>query len=214
MNSVPKGQKVVIGADFTGHVGKGNSGEEEVMGRYGVKERNEEGQRIMDFAKRMYTAVVNTYFKKREEHRMTYKSGGRCTQVDYILCRRVDLKEIEDCKVVAGESVVKQHRMVVCRMALEIKKRKRVRAEPRINWWKLKKEDCKVEFREEVREALGGSEELPDSWETTADVVRVTARRVLGVTFRMRKEEKETWRWNEEDTGEYTGEEDGKEEEG
>ncbi|XP_051780695.1 craniofacial development protein 2-like [Erpetoichthys calabaricus] len=103
MNSVPKGQKVVIGADFNGHVGEGNSGDEEVMGRYGVKERNEEGQRIVDFAKWMDMAVVNMYFKKREEHTVTYKSGGRCTQVDYILCRRVDLKEIEDCKVVAGE---------------------------------------------------------------------------------------------------------------
>ncbi|XP_051789178.1 uncharacterized protein LOC127529475 [Erpetoichthys calabaricus] len=193
MNSVPKGQKVVIGADFSGHVGEGNSGDEEVMGRYGVKERNEEGQGIVDFAKRMDMAVVNMYFKKREEHRVTYKSGGRCTQVDYILCKRVDLKEIKDCKVVAGECVVKQHRMVVCRMTLEIKKRKRVRAEPRIKWWKLKKEDCKVEFREEVRQALGGSEELPDSWETTADEVRVTARRVLSVTSGKMKEEKETW---------------------
>ncbi|XP_051782811.1 uncharacterized protein LOC127527635 [Erpetoichthys calabaricus] len=168
------------------------------MGRYGVKERNEEGQRIVDFAKRMDMAFVNTYFKKREEHRVTYKSGGRCTQVDYILCRRVNLKEIEDCKVVAGEIVVKQHRMVVCRMTLEIKKGKRVRAEPRIKWWKLKREDCKVEFREEVRQALGGSEELPDSWETTADVVRVTARRMLGVTSGKMNEEKETWWWNEE----------------
>ncbi|XP_051775660.1 craniofacial development protein 2-like [Erpetoichthys calabaricus] len=86
MNSVPKGQKVVIGEDFNGHVGEGNRGDEEVMGRYGVKERNEEGQRIVDFAKRMDMAVVNTYFKMREKHRVTYKSGGRCTQVDYILC--------------------------------------------------------------------------------------------------------------------------------
>ncbi|XP_051784793.1 uncharacterized protein LOC127528352 [Erpetoichthys calabaricus] len=146
----------------------------------------------------MDMAVMNTYFKKREEHSVTYKSGGRCTQVDYILCRRVNLKETEDCKVVAGESAVKQHRMVVCRMTLEIKKRKRVRPEPRIKWWKLKNEDCKVEFREKVRQALGGSEELPNSWETTADVVRVTARRVLGVTSGQRKEEKETWWWNGE----------------
>ncbi|KAK3539824.1 hypothetical protein QTP70_013337 [Hemibagrus guttatus] len=55
-------------------------GDEEVMGKFGVKERNLEGQRVVDFAKRMDMAVVNTYFQKREEHRVTYKSGGRSTQ--------------------------------------------------------------------------------------------------------------------------------------
>ncbi|KAJ8369492.1 hypothetical protein SKAU_G00095200 [Synaphobranchus kaupii] len=82
VESVPARERVVIGADFNGHVGEGNKGDEEVMGRYGVKERNVEGQMVVDFAKRMGMAVVNTYFMKREEHRITYKSGGRCTQVD------------------------------------------------------------------------------------------------------------------------------------
>ena len=75
----------------------------------------------MDFATGM--AVVNTYFKKREEHRVAYKSGGRSTQMYYILCRRAYLKEIGDCKVIAGDNVAKQHRLLVCRMTLETKKR-------------------------------------------------------------------------------------------
>ncbi|KAK3507855.1 hypothetical protein QTP70_001701 [Hemibagrus guttatus] len=77
MESIPTGERVVIGADFNGHVGEGNTGDEEVMGKFGVKERNLEGQMVVDFAKRMHMAVVNTYFQKREEHRVTYKSGGR-----------------------------------------------------------------------------------------------------------------------------------------
>ncbi|KAK3558928.1 hypothetical protein QTP86_000005 [Hemibagrus guttatus] len=40
-----------------------------------TEERNLEGQMVVDFAKRMDMAVVNTYFQKREEHRVTYKSG-------------------------------------------------------------------------------------------------------------------------------------------
>ncbi|KAK3522434.1 hypothetical protein QTP86_010804 [Hemibagrus guttatus] len=84
MESIPTGERVVIGADFNGHVGEGNRGDEEVMGKFGVKERNLEGQMVVDFAKRMDMVVVNTYFQKREEHRVTYKSGGRRTQVDYI----------------------------------------------------------------------------------------------------------------------------------
>ncbi|KAK3543539.1 hypothetical protein QTP70_023870, partial [Hemibagrus guttatus] len=76
MESIPTGERVVIGADFSGHVGEGNTGDEEVMGKFGVKERNLEGQMIVDFAKRMDVAVVKTYFQKREEHRVKVEAGS------------------------------------------------------------------------------------------------------------------------------------------
>ncbi|KAK3544182.1 hypothetical protein QTP86_006029 [Hemibagrus guttatus] len=198
MESIPTGERVVIGADFNGHVGEGNTGDEEVMGKFGVKERNLEGQMVVDFAKRMDMGVVNTYFQKREEHRVTYKSGGRSTQVDYILCRRGNLKEISDCKVVVGESVARQHRMVVCRMTLMVCKKNRSEIEKKTKWWKLKKEECCEEFRQKLRQALGGQVLLPDDWEITAEVIRETGRKVLGVSSGRRKEDKETWWWNEE----------------
>ena len=96
---------------------------------------------MVDFATRMEMAVVNTYFKKREEHWVTYKSGGRSTQVDYIICRRAYMKDIGDGKVIAGDNVAKQHRLLVCKMTLETRKRNTTKAEPRAKWWKLKKED-------------------------------------------------------------------------
>ncbi|KAK3510489.1 hypothetical protein QTP70_009154 [Hemibagrus guttatus] len=48
------------------YIGEGNTGDEEVTGKFVVKERNLEGQMIVDFAKRMDMAVVNTY-KSGEE---------------------------------------------------------------------------------------------------------------------------------------------------
>ncbi|KAK3559367.1 hypothetical protein QTP86_012778 [Hemibagrus guttatus] len=158
MESIPTGERVVIGADFNGHVGEGNTGDEEVMGKFGVKERNLEGQMVVDFAKRMDMAVVNTYFQKREEHTVTYKSGGRRTQT----------------------------------------KRSNIEIEKKTKWWKLKKEECCEEFRQKLRQALGGQVVLPDDWETTAEVIRETGRKVLGVSSGRRKEDKETWWWNEE----------------
>ena len=57
------------------------------MGRFGIQDRNAEGQMVVDFAKRMEMAVVNIFFQKRQEHKVIYKSGDQSTQVDYILSR-------------------------------------------------------------------------------------------------------------------------------
>ncbi|KAK3512760.1 hypothetical protein QTP70_025119 [Hemibagrus guttatus] len=77
-------------------------------------------------------------------------------------------------------------------------KKKRSEIEKKTKWWKLKKEECCEEFRQNLRQALGGQVVLPDDWETTAEVIRETGRKVLGVSSGRRKEDKETWWWNEE----------------
>ena len=153
---------------------------------------------VVDFAKRMDLAIVNTYFKKKDEHRMTYKNGGKSTQVDYVMFRRRNLKEMYDWKEIVNECVAKQHRMVVCKMALMVKKKKAEKVKPKIRWWKLKKTSCQEAFRREVTRILGGKDELPDEWNKTAEMLRKTAETVLGVTFGTRKGDRETWWWNEE----------------
>ena len=129
----------------------------------------------------MDLAIVNTYFKKKDEHRVTYKSGGKSTQVDYVMCRRRNLKKMYDCKVIVNECVAKQHRMVVCKMALMVKKKKSEKVKPKISWWKLKETSCQEVFRQEVTRTLGGEDGLPDEWNKTAKkMLRKTAETVLG----------------------------------
>lgn len=82
------------------------------------------GQMLVDFVKRMGIAMMSISLKQR----VTYKIGERCAQVDYILCRRCNLKAIQDCKVVSGEN-------------MEIIKRKQVKVEARAKLWKLKKDN-------------------------------------------------------------------------
>ena len=61
IKSISKEERIVLSADLNGHVGEGNIGDEEIMGRYSAGMRNKEGSTIVDFGKR---AIVNTYFKK------------------------------------------------------------------------------------------------------------------------------------------------------
>ncbi|KAK3531798.1 hypothetical protein QTP70_029738, partial [Hemibagrus guttatus] len=80
--------------------------------------------------------------------------------------------------------------------------------------WSIIKVSCELEEKErfwseldevmesipiqKLRQALSGQVVLPDDWETTAEVIRETGRKVLGVSSGRRKEDKETWWWNEE----------------
>ncbi|KAK3522429.1 hypothetical protein QTP86_010639 [Hemibagrus guttatus] len=107
MENIPTGERVVIGADFNGHVGEGNRGDEEDdfdgLQKQEVKDRDREENQVVEAEK-----------------------GGK------------------------------------------------------------------------LRQALGGQVVLPDDWETTAEVIRETGRKVLGVSSGRRKEDKETRWWNEE----------------
>ena len=183
IESISKEESIVLGADLNGHVGKGNIGDEEIIGRHAAGTRNKEGSMVVDFTKRKDLAIVNTYFKNKDEHRVRYKSEGKSTQVDYVMCRRRNLKEMYDCKVILNECVTKQHRMVICKMALMVKKKKAEKVKPKIRWWKLKETSCQEAFRQEVTRILGSRDGLPDEWDKTAEMLRKTAETVLGVTF-------------------------------
>ena len=77
IESVSKKERIVHGADLNGHVGEGNTRDEEIMRRYGAGTRNKEGSMVVNFGKRMDLAIVNTYFKNKDEQRVTYKMGEK-----------------------------------------------------------------------------------------------------------------------------------------
>ena len=61
-----------VGGDFIGHCGRNNSGKEETIGKYGVGESNEAGDKCVAFAMSHNMRVVNTYIEKAERHKITY----------------------------------------------------------------------------------------------------------------------------------------------
>ena len=73
IESVIKKKRIVLGVNLNGHVGEGNIADEEIMGKYSAGMRNKEESMVVDFAKRMDLAIVNTYFKKKDKHRVMYK---------------------------------------------------------------------------------------------------------------------------------------------
>ena len=77
-----------MAGDLNGHVGRDRDGYEGVHGGHGLGVRNEEGIKIMDFAIAYQMRLMNTYYTKRENHLVTYNSGGRRSQIDFIMLRK------------------------------------------------------------------------------------------------------------------------------
>ena len=65
IESISKQERIILGADQNGHVGRGNIGCEEIMGRYRTGTKNKKELMVVYFAKRMDLAILNTYFKKK-----------------------------------------------------------------------------------------------------------------------------------------------------
>ena len=51
-------------------------------------ENKQEGDNILEFTQAYDLALGNSFFKKREEHYLTYMSGTNRTMIDYILVMR------------------------------------------------------------------------------------------------------------------------------
>ena len=51
---------------------------------------------------------------KPESHLVTYQSSNSCTQVDYILTRCSDLKQVQNVKVIGDEECVTQTKLLIC----------------------------------------------------------------------------------------------------
>ena len=166
VEKMPKNERIVVGADLNGHVVEGNNGDEECMGRHGLGKRKNEGQAAVDFAKRMKLAITNTYFVKKPAHRVTYNSGGRSLQLEYITVRRRKIKEVVDTKVIVNESVAKQHRIIVSAIIIWTKAPKPVK---RIKWWKLK--DLKVKNKFKMKVIKSGILGAKEDWQRVAEMI-------------------------------------------
>lgn len=198
---VPGTERLYVCGDLNGHVGGRESEEYEVHGGYGYGTRNDEGLMIVEHAKAFDLRIVNTFYKKKDQHLVTYQSGGNRTQIDYVLCRRRFRKEIRDCKVINGESVTSQHRLLVVDLNIESGRRVQCkkRTEKKIKWWRLKEVNVREEFRNKVLDSVVERENVEEWWDVNSKIIREIGVKIVGKTSgKGLPVDKETWWWNEE----------------
>ena len=118
---------------FKGYVGDHSAGFEGVHGGSGYGMRNQDGLRILDFCVPNKLVITNTFFRKNKSRLVTFLSEGNHTQIDFILVRRAQIKNIKDTKVISSEECITQHKLLAWDLVVSAKPVKPNRIPPRRN---------------------------------------------------------------------------------
>lgn len=212
INKIPDDEQVLLAGDLNGHVGSLNGGEKRWHGGFGLGVRNAPGEEIMTCAKAHNLVILNTCFRKDDEHLVTYSSGGNETQIDYHMCSSRLKKRAKDCKVIIGEPLTTQHRLLLTEFRVQDPGRKKdtaVRVE-KIKWFKLKEpesesyrsmmnellEDCVAAVEDQVKQEDNMTAD--EIWDAFMDGCKLKAREHLGVSKGRLHIGKEAWFWNDD----------------
>ncbi len=176
-----------------GHIEVEREGFQDIMGVYGWGERNRERERILEFCQSRELNVLNTMLKKDREKKITYKSGGVETQIDYLPLRKDREIRARDCKVIPGEACLTQHRLLAGDLIIMYLRRKKTREDQKIKEWKLK-DETRRQFEVRVQQKNNISR---GGWKQLSDNVPEAAQEVCGETTGHRRKRREIWWWNE-----------------
>ena len=166
--------------DFNAKVGKKEIGESSV-GNFGVGERNGRGELLVNFAEKYNMRIMNTFFKKREGRKWTWRSPNGTTknEIDFIIADKNNT--VKNVTVINKVNVGSDHRMVACTTKFDFKGER--------NKLVLKKEVCldrikenKTEFQLEIKnrfEALSVSgDDIEDMNSNLIKVLKEAAEKI------------------------------------
>ena len=198
VDKVSGAETLVICADFNGHVGKVADGYEGVHCCQGYGLRKFEGERIIEPAVAQDLVLGNTHFHKKDNHLITYHSGGNSSHIDYILIRKSAFKQVRNIKVIPGEEDVTQHRLLVSDMKWKFMRQTKKTFTPRLRTWKLKYHNVINLFQDNLTHLIASDtneKSVEDQWmNIKANLLKATEE-TCGIS-KQGKWHKQTWWWS------------------
>ncbi|XP_039278804.1 craniofacial development protein 2-like [Nilaparvata lugens] len=124
--STKKSDVTIVMGDFNAKVGKDKV--EAQTGGFGLGERNERGERLIQFCQEKDLMVANTYFKLPYRRLYTWKSPADNpeniirNQIDYILINNRYRNAVTSTKTYPGADINSDHNPVVAKLHIKMKK--------------------------------------------------------------------------------------------
>jgi hypothetical protein len=186
---------VVVMGDWNAIVGEERDGNE--IGQYGLGVRNERGQIMVDFCKRMNLIVSNTWYKQPNRRRYTWKKPGDTGrfQLDYILVKQRFRNSVKSAKSYPGADMDSDHNLVLAKVQIKLKKIKRTMQ--RKKWMlqglekKAKSFQDKMSEWAKTQDRMNNSRNINEDWKEFSTAVIENAEAIIG--YRGAKRAKKPW---------------------
>lgn len=199
---------VILLGDLNGRVGNNPESYENVIGRYGENELNNNGTRLLQLCIANNLVIANTMFPHKNIHRYTREEPTRNEKsvIDYIIIRRNQLLRCRDARVKRGPEIGSDHYLLVLCRAVEkthnMNGRQR-NMNTKIRIAKLKSNTAQEHFRRTVSEKsteitpLTTTDNVDTIWKEFKKVILDSAKDVCGESKCGGRHVKATTWWND-----------------
>ena len=122
MLKVPGEDKLLILGDFHARVGTDWEAYKGIIGKFGKKKKNSNGELLLNFCAQQELSITNTFFYQRDKNYFTWKHprSGHYQLLDYAITRKADLADVLCTKAMRGPECSTDHYLVRCQLRMKI----------------------------------------------------------------------------------------------
>ncbi|KAI8521282.1 hypothetical protein Bbelb_010360 [Branchiostoma belcheri] len=124
IQDIPKQEKLLLLGDFNARVGADHDSWPNCLGKFGVGNINDNGQRLLEFCTVNGLCITNSFFNTKPQHKVSWRHprSKHWHQLDLVIVRRCHLKDVLLTRSYHSADCDTDHSLVCCTVRLRLKK--------------------------------------------------------------------------------------------
>ncbi|XP_030746013.1 craniofacial development protein 2-like [Sitophilus oryzae] len=178
--NIKKHEVTIVMGDFNAKIGR--RGVVDVIGEHGLGQRNERGERLVEFVQEKDIVVTNTLFKLPPRRLYTWRSPQDTkdkivrNQIDYVMINKRYRNSILSAKTYPGADMASDHNPVVATFKLTLKRIRQSKKSTKMDFTRLRNSETRSRVEKRLTEELQTSHsrdkgDINIEWEKIKDTI-------------------------------------------
>ena len=188
VDELSKNDVNIIMGDMNAKIGHDNTAFEEIMGKWGIGDRNENGDLFVNFCAMNDLVIGGSIFPHKQIHKATWVAPDKKTEneIDHVCINKRFKRSLIDVRAYRGAEVASDHYLVIAKLKIKLRNhRLRTKRRRCYNTDILEDQETKQNFSLHLTNKFKTLENLEDTdienhWTIFKETVKNTCQEVLG----------------------------------